>query len=92
MNPEAHKIVEELRIFSVTAKSTSLQDTANAIAFLAFRTASLQILLAEEQEKAAVKLEQQTFVLIRFTKILVGLTWALIFIGVVQLVMMFCKP
>jgi hypothetical protein len=54
--------------------------------------AMLHSLIAEQQAKSAEKLEQQTIVLIRFTKLLVGLTWALIFLGIIQIVMMFCKP
>jgi len=45
--------------------------------------AQLHVILAEEQAKSAAKLE-------RFTFWLVCLTGALIFIGVVQIILMFC--
>jgi hypothetical protein len=53
--------------------------------------AQIQFIIADEQAKSADKLEKQTTILIKFTKLLVGLTWALIFIGLVQIAMMIFK-
>jgi hypothetical protein len=58
--------------------------------------ACLSVILAQEQEKAAVRMEQQTDrlvkqtdTLIRFTKGLYALTIALLVLGVIQLATMF---
>jgi len=82
MNQEAHDIVDELKKFHNQPKGGAVWETNNAMSFLAFRTARLQVLLAEDQERSAAKLE-------RFTWWLVCFTVGLVFIGVVQIVLMF---
>jgi len=47
--------------------------------------AKIQVILAEEQAKSAAKLE-------RFTCWLVYFTIGLFFLGIVQIILMFCKP
>jgi hypothetical protein len=91
MNPEAHKIIEKMEklIPEIDSINTNNHPAINNV--LSIHSSRLLVILAEEQEKSAEKLEQQTLILIRFTKLLVGLTWALIFIGVIQITMMFCK-
>ena len=86
MNPEAHRIVEELLAFSLTGKTGSVQSSTEAVCFIALRTARLQVVLAEEQEKAAARMEQQTDRVVRFTKGLYWFTAALLLLGVVQIV------
>jgi hypothetical protein len=83
MNPKAHQIVQELETFSHTAMSFNLEDTSKNMAFLAFRTARLNVLLAEEQEKTAGILEHYTGQLVR-------LQWALIWLTVGLLVFTIC--
>jgi hypothetical protein len=78
MTKEAHDIVEELRIFSTTAKGGGVYEATQAISFVAFRTSRLQVLLAEEQAKSADRLEQQTATLISLTRWLFRLTWILV--------------
>ena len=100
MTKEAHDIVEELRIFNTTQKSGAVYEVTGALSFLAFRTARLQVLLAEEQEQASLRMEQQTDRLVKqtdrlvdFTKGLYWFTAVLIGLGLVQLVVaFFCRP
>jgi hypothetical protein len=83
MNQEAHDIVDELKTFDDKPKGGGVYEVTGALSFLAFRTARLQVLLAEEQERSAAKLE-------RFTKWLVYFTIGLFFLGIIQIILMFC--
>ena len=88
MNPKARDLVEELKKLQASTQYQAMMSPSRQASLMG----ELLVLLAEEQEKAAAKLEEQTLVLIRFTKLLVGLTWALVFIGIIQIVTMFWKP
>jgi len=70
MNPEAHKIVEELESLTKTAKASEAESQSWS-RFIAWRAARLQVILAGEQAKSAEKVERQT-------NKLIGLTWAIV--------------
>ncbi len=89
MNPEAYKIVEAMKSpvkAYITADKPPIasSDIQN---FLSAQTAQLLVLLAEEAEKQNEKVEEQTQKMIRFTKAIYSLTLALIFIGIVQIIL-----
>ena len=95
MTQEAHEIVEELKKFHNQPKGGAVWETNTAMSFLTFRTARLQVLLAEEQEKSAVKLEQETARLVeetvelrRLTRGLYIFTIAVAIFAVIQIVIM----
>jgi hypothetical protein len=70
MNPEARKIVQDLETLTKTAKATEAESQSWS-RFIAWRTAALQVILAEEAEKQAAKLTYFTWVLVAFTIALV---------------------
>ena len=78
MTQEAHDIVAELKKFEEKPKGGGVYEVTGALSFLAFRTARLQVLLAEEQARSAAKLE-------RFTLWLIILTVVLIVVAIVSL-------
>lgn len=89
MNPEAHKIVEAMKspvkgYITGDKPPIASSDIQN---FLSAQTAQLLVLLAEEAEKQNEKVEEQTHKMIRFTKAIYSLTLALIFIGIVQIIL-----
>ncbi|HEY1718841.1 MAG TPA: hypothetical protein VGH42_11205 [Verrucomicrobiae bacterium] len=79
MSSEIQAIIDDLRRH-VPSNPIHRDDVHT---FQSFHIARLHALVAEQQAKSAKKLE-------RFTWLLVCLTGALIFIGVVQIVLMFC--
>ena len=88
MTSEAHKIVEEME----KLKATTVHQATIWPTHQAHLMSRLFVLLAEEQERAAAVLERQTNRLVKFSKLLIWLTAALIFVGVIQIVMMIFKP
>jgi len=56
MNPEAHKIIDELESLTKTTRVTEAESQSWS-RFISWRTARVQVILAEEAEKAARKLE-----------------------------------
>ena len=78
MTQEAHDIVEELKKFNAQPKGGAVWETNTAMSFLAFRTARLQVLIAEDQLRSAAKVERQTDKLITLTWAIVGLTAVLL--------------
>ena len=58
---------------------------------LSIQMARLFVLLAEASERHGNNIAKQTEKIIRFTKAIVGLTWALFFIGIVQIIMVVVK-
>jgi hypothetical protein len=88
MTSEAHKIVEEMeKLRAVTVHQATIWPTHQS-----HLMSRLLVLLAEEQERAAAVLEKQTDRLVKFTKLLILLTVALVFVGVIQIAMMVFKP
>ena len=91
MNPEIHKIVQHMKQLAPD-RQVELSDHDTVHTYQTLNMARLMVLLAEEQEKAATKMEQlttrliaQTDTLIRFTKGLYAFTAALLVLGVIQL-------
>jgi hypothetical protein len=81
MNPRAHKIVKELEAMRASHGLAGVIAPSHQNPLIA----ELQVIVAEEQEKSAAKLE-------RFTCWLIYFTIALVFIGIIQIIIMFCKP
>jgi len=73
MNPEAHKIVEELETFMRSAKYAL--GNIDPFAYMASKMSRLQVILAEEQEKVAATMKRQT-------KQLIIVTWGLLILTV----------
>ncbi len=84
MNPKIHSIIEDMKKRCPKNPKAS-SDIQN---YVSIQTSNLLVLLAEETEIQNNKTAKQTEKVIRLTKAIHGLTWALLFIGVVQITMM----
>ena len=84
MNPKIRSIAEDMKNRSPKNPIA----TSDIQTYLSVQSSELLVLLAEEAEIQNSKTTEQTEKVIRFTKAIHGLTWALLFIGVVQITMM----
>lgn len=80
MNPEVHKLIQEMEKhlpeIPINVHSPATHN------LLSIQMSKLLVLLAEEQEKSAEKLERQTNTLINLTRWLFRLTWVLVILTV----------
>ena len=88
MNPEINAIVKDMRQRS-KGNPAAASDIQN---YMSAQMARLLALLAEESEKQSNKTSEQNEKMIRFTKSIRALTYALLFFGIVQIIMMIVKP
>ena len=95
MNPEVHKIIEQMQKLA-PARYVEVTDYEKIQTHQTLNMARLMVLVAQEQEQASVKMEQlttrliaQTDTLIKFTKGLYWFTAALLALGVAQLFVAF---
>jgi hypothetical protein len=87
MNPEIHSIVEDMK------KRSKKEPIAESEihTYLSIQMAHLLVLLAEESEKQSNKISEQTEKLIQYTRTIRYLTWALFFLGFIQIFMFIFK-
>jgi len=90
MNPEIHSIIEDMK--KHIPQNDLPQDDRGRQNTLSFQMAHLLVLLAEESERQSNKLSEETEELIRYTRTIRYLTWALFLLGGIQIVMFFIKP
>jgi hypothetical protein len=87
MNTQAGKIVDELKKLRPVGAIDAAPATARQLPLMA----ELLVLLAEAQEESSKKLEGQTEILIKETKALRGLTWAIAILTAALLAFEFLK-
>ena len=87
MNTEIRSIVEDMQQRK-HKKPGAASDIQN---YMLAQMSRLLALLAEESEKQSNEISKQTEKMICFTKAIVNLTYALLFIGIVQIIMMIVK-
>lgn len=95
MNAEVHEIIEHMQKLAPPTQ-VQVSDYDRVHTYQMLNMARLMVLLAEEQERASMKMEQlttrliaQTDTLINFTKGLYWFTAALLLLAVVQLLVAF---
>jgi hypothetical protein len=87
MKQEIYSIIEEMKKRSPQTPIA----TSDIHTYQSVQMARLLVLLAEEAETQNNKISEQTEKLIRFTKTIQVLTYALLFVGLVQIVAMIVK-